>query len=172
MIRQPPLGGLMVSMSYIVEEIGLPPAPPPAVIKAYYQVFEHGIFLYMRLPRAYCRDQWFVLYYDDERSQYWSFVNPVSLLGTEALPYRANGHRPPPGYSLPAVGFGSVWSYMKEMVGWAMGPVKSYVFAYDAPPCHDPYAPPPSLPGPDGLRFFFNADRTWDLDVDDEMLTP
>lgn len=170
-LRAPPgmlvRGMGMYSLSYMVEEpTSLPVLETlPPRTKAYVQHFERGLIMYMRAPRAYARDQWFVLYFEEDRTRYWSFVSPVSLLGAEAPPYRPNGQRPPPGYQLPAVGFGRVWIALKDLLGWAMSPVLSYHMTYPHANGGDPFAPPPVLPGPEGMSFILYPDRTWDLDI-------
>lgn len=156
----------VVSRSYEAEDLAPVAAQPaPPVTRAYLQHFERGLIIYMRAPRVWSRDQWFVLYYEDERTQYWSFSNPLSLLGTEAPAYRPNGHKPPRGFLLPAVGFGRVWVMLKDLVGWALAPVESYEITNWRTSGSDPFAPPPVLPGPEGLRFILYPDRTWDVEA-------
>jgi hypothetical protein len=165
----------MFSLSYLAEEpaslSALETLPPRT--RAYVQHFERGLIIYMRAPRTFARDQWFVLYFEEDLTRYWSFVSPASLLGTEAPAYRPNGQRPPPGFQLPAVGFGRVWIALKDLLGWAMTPVLSYYLDYQHASGGDPFAPPSVLPGPEGMSFLLYPDRTWDVDIpeDSDFLT-
>lgn len=133
--------------------------------RAYAQRFERGMILYTWLPRLHAPNQWFVLFQDGEQTQYWSFLVPMSLLGPAAPAYRPGAYAPPSGYHLPAPGFGMVWAALKDLLGWALGPIESYEFAYEPAGSGDPYAPPASLIAPNGMRILLHEDRTWEIET-------